>query len=507
MKADTVDLAAIFLKPVNYIVPLFQRPYVWTLDDQWEPLWQDVRTVADRQLDDTPSNDSIPHFLGAVVLEQALVQTGMIDARTVIDGQQRLTTLQLLLAAARSVAIDHGLVQSRQMFERLLFNDPVLVRHQGDELKVLPTARDRLPFREAMENSAGAATGGHRMHEAFRFFRSAVSEWVNEGSDPSLIGPRLDALSTALWKRVAIVTIDLDPGDNAQMIFETLNARGTPLLAADLIKNFLFQTATMQGAPIDELYRLYWKRLDGDWWREDVQQGRMKRPRLDIFLNHWLAMRTGSEVVSPQLFVEFKRYVADGNKKAEEVLTDLERYAKVYESFELQPAQTWLGQFIYRLNVLEVTTAYPLLLWLLGPDGIEDDAERRVALAAIESWLIRRQLIRATTKHYNVVFLTLLKAIRPAGSAERPTGRREGRRGWRDAGVDASGCAAWDRRVARPAGGGPRATDRGTAGPPSFRRGHDDPAPRRPDRRTAHRHRGHTPQQVPAGRPAGGGAW
>jgi Uncharacterized conserved protein len=71
VKADTVDLAAIFGNQVHYMVPLFQRPYVWTQKDQWEPLWEDVRAVADRQLDDVPSNDAIPHFLGAVVLEQA----------------------------------------------------------------------------------------------------------------------------------------------------------------------------------------------------------------------------------------------------------------------------------------------------------------------------------------------------------------------------------------------------------------------------------------------------
>jgi hypothetical protein len=375
-------------------VPLFQRPYVWTLELQWEPLWLDIRTVADRQLDDTPLNDTIPHFLGAVVLEQALVQSGMIDSRTVIDGQQRLATLQLLLAAARSVATQYQLDQSRQMFEKLLFNETFLVRQVGDELKFFPTKRDRDAFRESIQDGVAALTGGQPIHNAYRFFRGAIVDWANEGGDPSAIGPRLEALSTALWKRLAIVTIDLDPGDNAQIIFETLNARGTPLLAADLIKNHLFQIATIQGAQIDALFEKYWESLDSDWWREEVQQGRLKRPRIDIFLNHWLAMRTGSEVVSHQLFVAFKRFVADGKKKAEDVLVDLKRYALVYESFEKEPSHTELGQFLYRLGVMEVTTAYPVLLWLLGPDGIADQAERRIALGAVESWLVRRMLIR-----------------------------------------------------------------------------------------------------------------
>ncbi len=88
--------------------------------------------VAERQLDATPANDSIPHFLGAVVLEQSLTQVGMIGSRTIIDGQQRLTTLQLLIAAARSLAIERDLDGPRKMFEKLLLNDDFLVRRPGD---------------------------------------------------------------------------------------------------------------------------------------------------------------------------------------------------------------------------------------------------------------------------------------------------------------------------------------------------------------------------------------
>jgi hypothetical protein len=418
VKADTVDLAAIFGKPVHYVVPLYQRPYVWTRELQWEPLWQDVREVADRQLDDTPSNDSIPHFLGAVVLEQALVGSGMIDARSVIDGQQRLTTLQLLIAAGRSLSVERGLDGPRQMFEKLLYNESFLVKRDGDEFKVLPTQRDRPAFREAIGDGVVASSGAHRMHEAYRFFRSSILEWAGEGGDPEVFGKRLEGLSTAVWKRLVVVTIDLDPGDNAQIIFETLNARGTPLLAGDLVKNHLFQTATIQGANVDALYEQHWKVLDTDWWREEVQQGRLKRPRLDIFLNHWLAMVSDHEVVSHQLFPEFKHYLATGQKLASDVLADLERYARVYETFEKEPRATELGLFLYRLNTLEVTTAYPALLWLLGPEGLTDPDERRAALRAIESWLVRRMLTRQTTKNYNVVFLALLKRVRDAAKEQ-----------------------------------------------------------------------------------------
>ncbi len=201
------------------------------------------------------------------MLEQSLNQVGMIGARTVIDGQQRLTTLQLMIAAARSLAAERSLDGPRQMFDKLLLNDEFLVRNSGDQFKVFPTQRDQVAFREQWPVESWpprALTGCTR---PFEFFRVSIDEWAAEGGDDHEYGQRLEGLSTAIWKRLVLVTIDLDPGDNAQIIFETLNARGTPLLAADLIKNHLFQTALLQGDQIDPLYEEYWKVLDSDWWR------------------------------------------------------------------------------------------------------------------------------------------------------------------------------------------------------------------------------------------------
>ena len=417
MRADTYDLAAIFGRPVNYLVPLYQRPYVWTREKQWEPLWEDVRDVADRQLDHSSANDTIPHFLGAIVLERSLLERGLLDGRTIIDGQQRLTTLQLLIAAARSIAVDRGFDSLRRQFEPLLLNDKDVVRGDGDPFKVTPTQQDRAPFREVLGGGIVASTGSHRMHQAYRYFRGEIAAWLDEVQSADEASMRLEKLGTVIWKRLIVVQIDLGAGDNAQAIFETMNALGTPLLAADLIKNHLFQTATLQGADIAELYEQHWKVFEsagaGDegWWRETVQQGRLTRPRLDVFLNHWLAMTGDEDVVSNQLFAAFKRYLADGPRLAADVLADMERYAHVYERFEKEPPGTELGRFLYRLNTMEVTTAYPALLWLLGPDGLAD-SEIVPALRSIESWLVRRMLIRGTTKNYNNVFLALLRHVR-----------------------------------------------------------------------------------------------
>ena len=120
MKADTVDLAQLFGMTTRYEVPLFQRPYVWEEKKQWQPLWDDIRTVALRQIDDSKTNDATPHFLGAVVVDQE-VKAGGPTIRGLIDGQQRLTTLQLVVAATRASAIELGESEINEQLGSLLF--------------------------------------------------------------------------------------------------------------------------------------------------------------------------------------------------------------------------------------------------------------------------------------------------------------------------------------------------------------------------------------------------
>ena len=136
----------IFYNPQRILVPLFQRPYVWNRERQWEPIWQDVRRVAERLLEGIESN----HFLGAVVLQQLPNELGSLSSRAVIDGQQRLTTLQLLFDAI------HGELESRKLSAnaaqvRALVENPEAYRTSTEDIyKVWPTNRDRPGFNEVM---------------------------------------------------------------------------------------------------------------------------------------------------------------------------------------------------------------------------------------------------------------------------------------------------------------------------------------------------------------------
>ncbi len=424
MKADTVKLSNIFGAHTRYRVPLFQRPYVWQKDKQWQPLWDDLREVAERLTDSNPSNDEFTHFMGAIVVDQEVKANGP-SSRVIIDGQQRLTTLQLLIAAARALAIEHADEATISKLEAMLFLPDFLLEDTNDRLMLVPTNYDRAAFRTAVEldGKPGAVLAkGDSAHilSAYAFFRSAIEEWILDGADGDLPADKLRALAQATWDLVRLVVIALEHGDDAQAIFETLNARGTPLLAADLVKNYLFRRIELAGGPLaaERAYLEHWARFDQKYWREEVGQGRSRRPRIDILLTHWLVLRTQNEVSFQAVFDGFGRYSKSQDPMV--ILTDLDATAATFESFDAFDPFGIEGTFFHRLGVMETRTVMPVVLWIFGSDGIQEPAGRQLAVRGIESWLVRRMLCRMTTKNYNTVALALLKELsaRPSAKGE-----------------------------------------------------------------------------------------
>jgi len=139
----------VFMQPQRFVVPLFQRPYVWNEENQWDPLWSDIVRVTDRVLNQ-PFERHHPHFLGAVVLQQVQKTTGQMQERTIIDGQQRLTTLQLLLDALHAELLTVQALQPAMRLEPLVTNAEPFRAKPEDRFKVWPTNRDRPAFNAIM---------------------------------------------------------------------------------------------------------------------------------------------------------------------------------------------------------------------------------------------------------------------------------------------------------------------------------------------------------------------
>jgi hypothetical protein len=404
---------------------------VWTHEDQWGPLWEDVRTVAERLLDPTEAGTApTPHFLGAVVLDQQTTPSGFITARRVIDGQQRLTTLQLLLDAVRRVVREHGAEMDAQALWILVRNDMHIAQHPSEVFKVWPTDRDRGAFQAAMDEEDRGDQKSSPIVRAHEFFMEQITEWAHEetGEEPvNTPAARLGALVRTVRDHLRMVVIDLEPGDNAQVIFETLNHRGSPLLAADLVKNLLFQIAEAQDADIDRLYRECWAPLDYDYWRLKVGQGRRLRPRIDMFLYAWLTMKLRREVAPDRLFLEFREFVHREKPAITDLLHEIAADARVYQSMGEMPATTVEGTFHYRVvKALDTAVVAPLQLWLMRwSDSRMPEEQRHLALRSLESWIVRRSLCRATVKDINRLIVELLRAVHESGPEKAGEAVRE----------------------------------------------------------------------------------
>ncbi len=417
MKVDKLTLERIFERDERLEAPLFQRPYVWKQEENWRPLWESTCSVAEKRLSAMPTR---PHFLGAIVLDQVKTPLGKLHARQIIDGQQRLTTLQLALAAARDLCAKLSELRYAKAFDKLVVNDVPLSDDPNDTFKVWPTNADREDFRKVMK--AGSPTVVRKMNNshlederlvpnAYLFFADAFDEWLGPaGTDD--FRKRLDTLYITLRDDLHLVVIDLEPQDDAQEIFETLNALGTPLLPADLVKNYLFRLAEVQKEDTRKLYEEFWAAFDKQkgYWRKEVRQGRLKRPRLDLFLNHYLTLMLGQEVLIAQLFGDYRTFVENNGRSAANHMELFRDYANVYKSFDEFSVSSREGVFFYRLGELDTTTVFPLLLEVIKRHNTaEGGDELSQILMDLESFLVRRTICELTPKNYNKLFVELVK--------------------------------------------------------------------------------------------------
>ena len=457
MTPTTLTIYEVFERERWYTVPLFQRAYVWTLEGQWEPLWEDIERQARSclvALGQERKEVKTNHFLGAVVVNLAKVVGRGISRCEVIDGQQRLTTLQVFLAALRDFAkvADDDVAQDAT---RLTVN-PVRDINSDERFKVWPTNADREIFKTVMTAGSvgrieaeignqpnGGKTQLPRLAEAYSYFYRAITGFVDgaedggedEGQSRALQAAsqsdRIYAIFHAFKTALLVVVIELEERDDPQVIFETLNARGQPLLPSDLIRNTVFLNASNQGENIDELYMNYWHQFDdrrvekrdfrgeNRFWHLLERQGRLFRPRIDLFVFHDLVVRTERDIHISRLFSEFRNWYTKAQTKTEDYLSSLRNRSEDFARLIVPRGDDRLSVFARCLRSLDTSTVFPILLYLmeLTPKKLAPDVFDKI-VGDLESYLVRRFVCRLTTKNYNRFFLGLLRRIKSASAAD-----------------------------------------------------------------------------------------
>lgn len=409
----------LFNLPQHFVIPLFQRAYVWKQEEQWEPLWQDIKRVAELRI--SRPQEAPQHFLGAVVLQAHPARGNRVQTWNVIDGQQRLTTMQLLMDAVHGVLIETSHERLANQLQMLTHNSRDFMPEGESLLKLRHLNNDRAAFDEVMSadspiDHVSLESAESQLVHAHRFFTTVVAEWLGSpAGEDGTYEARAEALTNVLKAGLTLVTINLLATENSQEIFETLNARGTPLTAADLVRNFVFQRIEAEGGDTRKVYREDWP-FETKFWMKEISVGRNFVSRSSLFLNQWLVAQLGEEISPQSTFARFKSFVEHStDRQMVELLPVIKKQADLYQAWTEAAAQrsgdlTAAEMSVYRMQASGIELLKPLLIWLHTPGrNLSPDAIDRVIQAA-ESWVVRRQLLRLTNSDLGRIVADIIQA-------------------------------------------------------------------------------------------------
>ena len=232
----------------------------------------------------------------------------------------------------------------------------------------------------------------------------------------------------ALADHVQIMTLTLEVEDDPQVIFETLNARGEPLLASDLVRNFVFLEAARQGKPVPQLYERYWSPFDlvattgkgvsaNAYWRQKERQGRLTYPRIDLFFYNFATLRSQEITLASHVFQSYKAWWQKQPRDLEVELARLVASSHHFQELVSPEGTGYLAEFARLVKSLDVGTVTPVYLALREQLGT-DSVELKQALGDLASYLTRRAVCGLTTKGYNRFFMRVLQAV--TGAVEAP---------------------------------------------------------------------------------------
>jgi uncharacterized protein with ParB-like and HNH nuclease domain len=370
MKASETKFQPIIEGTKQYVVPLFQRPYSWN-KKEWEVLWDDLVWLSENE-------EPTSHFIGSIVTMPTVSVPEGVAKYLLIDGQQRLTTIFVLLALLRDMAKKNNAADLAQEVEHTMLVNPF--KKDGDYFKLLPTQIDRNAFKSLVLKAD--LDLGSQIGQCYQFFERKLRQNSVE----------ITALNKIIATRLSVVSIVLDYDDNPHLVFESLNAKGRPLSQSDLIRNYFFMRIHVERQ--EEIHRDHWEPMQ-------VALGE----NLTECIRHYL-MRNGSIVKQGDVYFTLKDRV--GQSDALHALKDISTFAGYYQKFltpENEP-DLQLQSALKRLKRLEVTTAYPFLL-----NCYHDYSEGRISteillsiLQTIENFVIRRFVCNVPTSQLNKIF-------------------------------------------------------------------------------------------------------
>jgi uncharacterized protein with ParB-like and HNH nuclease domain len=369
-------------------IPFFQRAYVWG-EVQWERLLEDMESV---------SHSNKPYFLGSVILKQQPTQTrnGVGDVRTVIDGQQRLTTLNLFF---KVLCLKKGQSNLFDRIFRLISTNELAILHNHNDIETFTKVLELNELKPIEETD--------NIVKAYSYFVKYIEP--EKYNIQSILG------------RILFVGIDLDTNEDEQQIFDTINSLGVRLTTAELLKNYFFNR--------DEFayYVEFWKSIfekddeTKNYWDREITTGRLRRTFIDLFFYSYLQIKVQQPTLKVRtedkvefskvetLFESYKSLIKDYNLNKKDVLAEIKEYAQIFNKnfdYDIIDSELTADYGIERINAiifgLDTSTLIPYVLYILK--NVKDAKQRNELFEFIESYVMRRMVVHASTKNYNQLF-------------------------------------------------------------------------------------------------------
>lgn len=388
MKADVTSILSFLEGTKQLVIPIYQRTYEWKRE-QCQLLWDDIVQIG-------ACSEITPHFFGSVVYmePEEPENIGDVHKYIVIDGQQRLTTISLLLSALRrsleARGIDIGI--NPKELSNFYFNDSKV---SEQHYKLLLTKSDRETLKCLLDNRELPSCYSPLLERNYQFFLSKLKE-VN-----------LEIVYKGI-QRLQIVKIVLGDKDKPQLIFEGLNAKGLSLTEADKIRNYVLMEHPHNYQT--KLYEEFWCPIEELFRNEEEKQ-------FDRFMRHYLTLKTGRIPAFRDIYKYFKFYFITDKRleMLEETLEEIYRYSKYYLDIavpheEDQDIRTCLED----LNELNADTAYPFLLEVYDyykKKQVLDKSEVIKTMQLVESYILRRAICGLSLKFLNYTFADVLKRL------------------------------------------------------------------------------------------------
>lgn len=382
----------------QFIVPIFQRNYSWQ-KNQYEQLWFDILRAS-------KFKEKQNHFIGSIVYIDMGTPAGRPQQLLLIDGQQRLTTISILLCAIKDYVqkfnLETKLINLAKIKNQFLYNSDEI---DEDRYKLLLNVQDKETYIKLIDNTIFTVNKpATNIIKCYEFFYERIEDFIKQHG-------QIDEIYAGIFK-LSLVSISLDKdSDNPQMIFESMNSTGKDLSQTDLLRNYLLMDLTPEKQT--RLYKTYWKPME-ELFGEDIYKNDVNK--FDYFIRDFLTLKSDTGYICKinNVYENFKRYYLDNNCEKFAVLKDLFTYAKYYACIDLlQEKDDELKLYWQEFKKLDSHVVYPFLLKLY------DDYSRQILikedfkkiLQVVISYLWRRAICEIPTNSLSKTFATLYQAV------------------------------------------------------------------------------------------------